>query len=226
MKLILWDIDGTLLDTGKAGEIAFAKAWKDITGIDSSLAVIDYRGRTDAFIARQFFEYFELPMTEQGVHDLHERYLGHLAAELPRATGHAHPGILDLLETVRARPDLAQGLLTGNLKRGAQLKLEHYQVWHYFEFGAYADDSALRNELGPFALSRAKDRHGLEFKPQDVFIVGDTPHDVACAQAIGAKSIGVATGHFKTAELAACNATAVLENLSDPAAFFAVIDAA
>ncbi|MDE1170143.1 MAG: haloacid dehalogenase-like hydrolase [Verrucomicrobium sp.] len=224
MKLILWDIDGTLLDTGRAGQSAFYRAWKEITGIDSPPGVVDFRGRTDTFIARQLHAHFNVPWSEESVRVLHERYLENLAAELPRATGTLHPGILEILEAVRLRSDLAQGLLTGNLQRGARLKLEHYKVWHYFEFGAFADDSAVRNELGPFALSRARDRHGRDFKPEEVFIVGDTPHDVACAQAIGARSIGVGTGHFPAAELAACGATAVLDDLSDPAAFFAVVD--
>ena len=94
------------------------------------------------------------------------------------------------------------GLLTGNLERGAELKLLHYGVWHYFEFGAYADDHYDRNQLGHFARARAARRHGIEFPPERIFVLGDTPHDVTCARAIGAKAIAIATGRFSRTELA------------------------
>jgi len=226
MKLILWDIDGTLVCTGKAGEKALVRAIETVTGKAASLEGIDYRGRTDAFIAREIFRHHELPFSERALHEFMELYLTNLQAEMPLSDGKTHPGILDILEQVRHRPDLAQGLLTGNLRRGAEIKLDHYQVWRYFEFGAFADDSHIRNELGPFALRRAKDRHARDFAPEDVFIVGDTPHDIACAKAIGAKSIAVATGHFTLAELAKHEPTALLQDLGDPAAFFAVVDGA
>ena len=225
MKLILWDIDGTLVDTDRAGERALLKALKETAGIDGSLNDIDYRGRTDAFIAREIFKFYKIPFSDEALNAFMERYLRNLAAELSATTlGKTHPGIVGLLEAIKARPDLAQGLLTGNLKRGAELKLSHFDVWRYFEFGAFANDSHLRNDLGPHALRRARDHHGHEFKVEEVFVVGDTPHDIECAKVIGANSIAVATGHFTSAQLAPFEPTALLEDLSDAAAFFAVID--
>jgi len=225
MKLILWDIDGTLVCTGKAGETALLKAIKEKTGKDGSLDVIDYRGRTDLFIARQILDHHGLPITSESLHAFTECYLKHLAIELPKAKdGRLLPGILAALEAVKKHKGIAQGLLTGNLVKGAQLKLDHYSVWHYFEFGAFADDSHIRDELGPYALRRAKDRHGRDFKPKDVFIVGDTPHDIACARAIGANSIAVATGNFSKDDLLKCEPTAYFDDLSDLNAFFAVIE--
>jgi phosphoglycolate phosphatase-like HAD superfamily hydrolase len=134
------------------------------------------------------------------------------------------PGILELLETLRTRSDVVQGLLTGNLQRGAEVKLTHHQVWHYFEFGAYADDSPSRNDLGPHALRRAKERHALEFDPADTFIIGDTPHDIECGKVIGARTIAVATGKFSVEELAGHQPTAVFQDFSDTTAFLRVID--
>jgi phosphoglycolate phosphatase-like HAD superfamily hydrolase len=135
------------------------------------------------------------------------------------------PGIFELLEILKQRPDVAQGLLTGNLRRGAEFKLTHYKVWHYFEFGAFADDSPRRNDLGPHALRRAKELHAVDFAADRTFIIGDTPHDIECGKVIGARTIAVATGQHSAAELAAHQPTAVFENFADTAAFLRTIDA-
>ena len=150
-------------------------------------------------------------------------WLPHELAHGPQ--GQVLPGVLELLETLHHRADLAQGLLTGNLKRGAQFKLTHYKVWHYFEFGAFADDSPRRNDLGPHALRRAKELHAVDFHPARTFIIGDTPHDIECGKVIGAQTIAVATGRFSVDELAAHQPTAVFKNFADTAAFLRVIDA-
>ena len=224
MKLILWDIDGTLVCTGRAGERALLRALKELAGIDGTLDAIDYRGRTDVFIADGILKHYNVPTGPTTLHDFTELYLRFLTLELPSTEGKTHPGILDILEAAHQRDDLAQGLLTGNLKQGAKIKLEHYNVWHYFEFGAFADDSRLRNDLGPFALRRAGEIHAETFDPKDVFIVGDTQHDIECAKVIGANSIAVATGHYSLEELAKFQPTALLPDLGDPAAFFRIID--
>ncbi|HET7535847.1 MAG TPA: HAD hydrolase-like protein, partial [Candidatus Didemnitutus sp.] len=109
-------------------------------------------------------------------------------------------------------------------QRGARIKLEHYKVWHYFEFGAFGDDSPLRNELGPHALRRAKERHAIEFSPANTFVIGDTPHDIECGKVIGAQTIGVATGTFSVDELAAHQPTAVFKDFADTTALLRVID--
>lgn len=223
MKLILWDIDGTLALI-PAGERAMDLALRELGIPEGTIHAVDYRGRTDRYIGEALLAHYGLPGGERELHALMELYVKHLAEAVATHGGRVLPGIVAILEAVRQRPDLAQGLLTGNLERGAQIKLEHHRVWHYFEFGAFADDSKLRNDLGPHALRRAKDRHGHEFRPEDVFIVGDTPHDIACAKAIGAKCLAVATGHYSAETLAQHGADAVLADLSDPKAFFAVID--
>ena len=142
---------------------------------------------------------------------------------MPAGKARVHAGIREALDAVHAHPEIHQGLLTGNQKEGARLKLSHLDLWHYFEFGAYAEDSHIRDELGPFALARAKEKLGIDFPPDRVWIIGDTPHDIACAQAIGANSIGVATGSFLPEELAACGATHVLRDLTDTDAFLRIV---
>ena len=128
-----------------------------------------------------------------------------------------------LLATAGARPDVAQGLLTGNVERGARTKLSHHDLWDHFPFGAFADDSEFRNELGPHALRRAHAHTGVHFPPTRTWIIGDTPHDIACARVIGANVIAVATGTHTAAELAAHSPDALLADLADAAAFWNII---
>lgn len=225
-KLILWDIDGTLIVSHGAGVRAMEKALTKRFGVTVDLRRIDWAGRTDSWITGEVFRHCGLPDTPQASHDFLETYLELLPRELAAGPqGRVLPGVLELLETFHHRPDVAQGLLTGNVRRGAELKLTHYQVWHYFEFGAFADDSPRRNDLGPHALRRAKESHSVEFAPANTFIIGDTPHDIECGKVIGARTIAVATGKYRVQELAAHTPTAVFKDFSDTAAFLRVIDA-
>ena len=141
-KLILWDIDGTIIVSHGAGVRAMEKALTKRFGVACDLGKIDWAGRTDSWITGEVFRHVGLPDTPQNAHDYLEAYLELLPAELREGRqGQVLPGVLNLLEHLHHRKDLAQGLLTGNLRRGAELKLPHYTVWHYFEFGAFADDS-------------------------------------------------------------------------------------
>jgi len=225
-KLILWDIDGTLLRTNRAGIVALTRAFAQLHGREPDMSELDVSGRTDRWIAAGMLRAHGLPVTDAHIHDLLDAYLGLLPAELAARPGLVLPGILPLLETLRARPDTAQGLLTGNLQRGARIKLEHFSVWHYFEFGAFGDDSPLRNELGPHAVRRAEARHTATFPPDRTFVIGDTPHDIECGKVIGARTIAVATGAFTLPQLQAHTPTAAFADFADLAAVLRVIDAA
>jgi phosphoglycolate phosphatase-like HAD superfamily hydrolase len=225
-KLILWDIDGTLIVSHGAGIRAMERGLTKRFGVTCDLRQIDWAGRTDSWITGAVFQHVGLPDTPQNRHDYLEAYLELLPTELQSGPqGRVLPGVLELLQTLQARPDVAQGLLTGNLRRGAELKLTHYQVWHFFEFGAFADDSPLRNDLGPHALRRAKEKHAVDFDPRHTFIIGDTPHDIECGKVIGAQTIGVATGRHSVEELQAHAPTATFRDFADTAAFLRVIDA-
>lgn len=222
-KLLLWDIDGTILHTGKAGETALGHAMENLHGISRGLQGLEIAGRTDKWIVEQLLAREGLPHGEKEIARFLDVYVERLAEELPRRQGGLHPGVLGILEEAHRRPDLVQGLLTGNIEKGARLKLSRYGVNHFFEFGAFADDSPVRNELGPHASRRARDRHGEEFSPERIYIIGDTPHDVACARAIGAKAIAVATGSFSVEQLRACGADAVFTDLGHPEKFFELL---
>lgn len=224
-KLILWDIDGTLIVSQGAGVRAMERALTQCFGVSCDLGVIDWAGRTDSWITGEVLRHVGLPDTPQNSHDYLEAYLALLPAELRDGPqGQVLPGILELLETLHHRTDVAQGLLTGNVRRGAEFKLTHYQVWHYFEFGAFADDSPRRNDLGPHAQRRAKEIHAVDFAPDQTFIIGDTPHDIECGKVIGARTIAVATGRHTLTELATHQPTALFANFADTAAFLRTID--
>ncbi len=223
-KLLLWDIDGTILHTGKAGETALGHAMEKLHGMTRGLQGLEIAGRTDKWIVEQLLAREGLPHGEKEITRFLDEYVERLAEELPRRQGGLHPGILGILEEAHRRSDLVQGLLTGNIEKGARLKLSRYGVNHFFQFGAFADDSSVRNELGPHAKKRAHDHHGEEFPPERIYIIGDTPHDVACARAIGAKAIAVATGSFSVEQLQACGADAVFTDLAHPEKFFRLLD--
>jgi len=216
-KLLLFDIDGTLLLTGRAGEHALRVAFKERFGVDDDLSSISFAGSTDGAIARQMFAPYDIPATPENIADLFDGYVHHLALELPRREGRILPGIVELLEALHQREDCVLGLLTGNIEKGAELKLSHYGVWDYFEFGAFADDHVDRNKLGPVAHSRAAEKHGISFEAQDVYVLGDTPKDIDCARAAGFVAVAIATGSYNKDELAAHHPDFVFEDLSDTA---------
>lgn len=217
--LLLFDIDGTLITTGGCGERALRLAVRDEFGVEDDMRGIEIAGRTDTSIARQLLRKFGRAETEDGVRAILDSYLRHLPRLLPQVLGRVLPGVGELLPALKHRADVVLALLTGNLARGAEHKLSHYGVWHYFEFGAFADDHHERDKLGPFALDRAVER-GHDVSISRTFVIGDTPHDISCARAIGAKAVAVATGGFRAAQLAACAPDVLLEDFSDlPATF-------
>jgi phosphoglycolate phosphatase len=222
--LILWDIDGTLILSGGAGERALIAALRDEFGIVGTLENIEIAGRTDPWIARRVLAKFALPDTPENISRYLTGYLRALPAELVNPEARVLPGVRELLAALNARRDVAQGLLTGNLRRGAEIKLSHHELWAHFDFGAFADDSETRNELGPHAVRRASAHHSVEFAAERVFVIGDTPHDIACGKIIGARTIGVATGRFSVEELQACSPTTVFPDLSDTAAVLRLLD--
>jgi phosphoglycolate phosphatase-like HAD superfamily hydrolase len=198
-RLLLWDIDGTLISTGAAGHRAIALATAQCFGGD--LDGVEIAGRTDTGIAHQILAKYGEPISNTSVAALLDPYLELLALELPRSKGQVLPGVLPLLQRLAQQPGTSLGLLTGNLKRGAQLKLEHYQLWQFFAFGAFADDHHDRNQLGAFALTRAEEGTGIKFESARVDVIGDTGHDIACGKAFGARTIAIATGSWPREKL-------------------------
>jgi len=201
-KVLLFDIDGTLILTGGSANAALHDALERCFGVTPDLGRILIAGVTDRGIARQMLEKYDIPVTGENLHRFLDTYLELLEQYLPeRQTGGTLSGVVTLLEALRLRDDVLVGLLTGNLERGARIKLVHYGIWQHFAFGAYADDSERRNELGPVAHARAARILGCDVAPEDIYVIGDTPRDIECGKIFGARTVAVATGEYTTEAL-------------------------
>jgi len=214
-RLLLFDIDGTLIHSGGAGLHALKSAFTERFGITDDLHGIEIAGMTDSGIVISILNKHKIPATNENVSAFLDSYVHFLSLELPRRIGNLLPGVLELLEKLKSRPHLVLALLTGNVSRGAQLKLEHYGVWHFFEFGAFADDHHDRNRLGTVARARAKEKHGRQFSSSEIDVIGDTPRDIACGKAFGARTIAVATGTWSRGQLAKYQPDFLIDDLSD-----------
>jgi phosphoglycolate phosphatase len=213
-RLLLWDIDGTLVNTGGAGVESLKRMVRERFGRDDDLHDIEIAGKTDRAILRDILRKYEVEPTDEKVREFADDYVAGLADELPRRTGRVLPGIVELLAQTHEQPHIVNALLTGNLQRGAQIKLEHYRLWHFFAFGAFADDHHDRNELGAFAISRARETTGEQFAPEQIDVIGDTGHDIACGKAFGARTVAVATGNWSRERLAACKPDFLFDDFS------------
>ena len=222
-RLLLFDIDGTLITSGGAGEGALKDAVKARFGMDEDLEGIPLAGRTDSLIARTILEKNGLHATPENAAALLDSYLHFLGERMPRHEGRLLPGMLELLGILSNNPDCVLALLTGNIARGAQIKLAHFGVWDFFEFGAFADDHHDRNELGHFARTRAREAHGEDFPPERIYVIGDTPRDIECGKAINAKTVAIATGNYSEAELAQHSPDFVFRDFSDQQAVLAAL---
>ena len=191
--------------------------------VEEDLDGIILAGATDARIARELLQKHSIAVSAENVAALLDTYLGHLDERIGRHDGKLLPGILPLLKALSERSDAVLALLTGNVSRGAEIKLTHYGVWDFFEFGAFADDHHDRNELGKFARARALERHGEEFPPSRIYVIGDTPKDIECGRAIGAFTVAIATGHYSSAELRDHAPDFLFEDLSDTARVVALL---
>jgi phosphoglycolate phosphatase-like HAD superfamily hydrolase len=210
--LILFDIDGTLVDTGGAGMGALNEAALEIFGDEGP--PLDLAGSTDSGIVRGLFEHFGLSHDAQLEEKFYQIYLPKMERNLgdDRFGGRILAGVPELLTSLEDQGHTL-GLMTGNIARGANVKTTHYGLAGHFSFGSYGDDHWDRNMLGPIALARAEAAKGTTFTPDEIFVIGDTPKDVACAHAFDAKCIAVATGAFTVAQLEQCGADRVVSNL-------------
>lgn len=223
-RLLLFDIDGTLVDTDGAGREAIRRALASVYGTAGPVDSFDFHGKTDPAIVRGLLR--QAGLARQEIEARLDRaraaYLRALPEELEarRRQGRVtpYPGVLELLETAAADPRLALALVTGNVAPGAWHKLEAADLAAYFGFGAFGSDSARREELPPIALRRAVRQLGREFRPEEAVVIGDTPEDVRCARASGIRVVTVATGRHGPEELAEHDPDRVLEDLSDTSA--------
>jgi phosphoglycolate phosphatase-like HAD superfamily hydrolase len=202
VKLVLFDIDGTLVHTGHAGTQAFAKTFATEFSLHHGAEKMKFAGRTDVSLVREFFRIHALPETAGHFAQFFGRYVFWLDHILARSQTQICPGVWELIHALRALPQPPTlGLLTGNIQLGAEIKLRHFDLWDQFAFGGFADDHEERDHIAAAALARGRRVLGKHLQPQEVVVIGDTPFDVRCGKFIGAKTLAVATGGAKLEEL-------------------------
>lgn len=214
-KLVLFDIDGTLVHTGGVGRSAFARTFEAEFNAYDGVKKVNFAGRTDKSLARELFDIHRIPATPDNFHRFFERYVFWLDYLITRGNGAACHGVREFIHELRSLPNPPMlGLLTGNIRLGAEIKLRHYGLWDTFHLGGFADDHEDRNHIAVAAYERGRRSIGKNLKPEDVIVVGDTHFDVMCGRFIGAKVLAVATGGAKYDELKEHNPTWLVENLS------------
>ena len=218
----MFDIDGTLLLSGGAGCRALEQAIEGITGKSGGMNDVLPDGKTDYLIVEEAFRvnFPEMNLGWREIEDTLCKYLTLLPKEISASKGfRLMPGVPDLLDACRERPQTLLGIATGNLEKGAEIKLRHAGLWEYFSFGGYGSDAIERVDLVRVAVQRAQTIAGGSIPLQQIYVIGDTPYDILCAQGAGVRSIGVGAAHFSCRELATYHPDFLLENLSDISGF-------
>jgi phosphoglycolate phosphatase-like HAD superfamily hydrolase len=202
VRLVLFDIDGTLLHTNAVGIRAFAKSLEMQFKLPNGTDGIKFSGRTDTGVMREILVANKIKPTKENYQIFFDSYVHWLAHMLVDCQGEICPGGEQLIRAMQALPHKpALGLLTGNIRLGAELKLRHFNLWDHFVTGAFADDHEDRNQIAAIAHERGNQLLGKKLRGDEVLVIGDTPLDIACGRAIGAKVLAVATGGATLAEL-------------------------
>jgi len=216
IRLVLFDIDGTLIQTGGAGEKAFAQVCEREFNVPDATKNLHFAGRTDPAIVRDFFKQFGIAQTSEHFARFFSAYVIWLEKILATLDGTVLPGARELIASFQAMPHRPViGLLTGNIKQGAQLKLSHYRLWDLFATGAYGDDHEDRNQIAVIARDRGAEIVGAPLRGEEILVIGDTPRDIECGRAIGAKILAVATGIFPIEQLRSHQAHWTVSTLGD-----------
>lgn len=208
IRLALFDIDGTLIRTGGAGVQAFARTFAIVFGVEDATRGIKFAGRTDTSLVRQCFRMHGIQERAANFRKFFETYVFLLEHQLAQTKGGPCFGVVEFLEGLRALPaPPVVGLLTGNIRLGAEIKLRHFGLWEFFQTGAFGDDHEDRNQLAAIARQRGAGLLGDGLAGSEILVVGDTPLDVACANAINARMLAVGTGGSDCEALRACSPT-------------------
>ncbi|MGH7940959.1 MAG: HAD family hydrolase [Limisphaerales bacterium] len=215
VELVLFDIDGTLVRTGGAGVEAFRRVFAAEFNVTDGFEKLKFAGRTDTGLVREFFEYHRIPMTRENTGRFFEHYVFLLDDILSRGSPRACEGVQGFLAALDALPAPPLiGLLTGNIRLGAEIKLRHCGLWEPFKMGAFADDSEDRNLIAVAARRRGNRLLGRQLRGDQIVVIGDTAHDIRCGRHIGAKVLAVATGGAAIEELEGHQPDWAVKNLS------------
>jgi phosphoglycolate phosphatase-like HAD superfamily hydrolase len=222
MHVCLFDVDGTLISSGGAGKAALELALLAEFGVNHNIEKVQLSGRTDRAIVSDLFRFHDIEETPAVRQRFFDAYLARLPVYMARMKGQVLPGIASFLEHLSAQDEVAVGLLTGNVRAGARLKLGHYQLWHHFAFGGFGDHHHERNDVAREALAEIHARFDGTVPAERVWVIGDTPFDVQCARCIGARALAVATGWHSLEELTACQPDLAVADLSNPGPLLAL----
>jgi phosphoglycolate phosphatase-like HAD superfamily hydrolase len=202
VRLVLFDIDGTLVHTGHAGTQAFKKTFATEFNLHHGTEKIKFAGRTDVSLVREFFKIHALPETPEHFAQFFERYVFWLDHILAHSNGNVCHGVREFIRDLQTLPNPPMlGLLTGNIRLGAEIKLRCFGLWEIFQFGGFADDNEDRNHIAAAAFERGKRVLGKNLMAEEIVVIGDTPFDIRCGKFIGAKVLAVATGGATLEEL-------------------------
>jgi phosphoglycolate phosphatase-like HAD superfamily hydrolase len=202
VRLVLFDIDGTLIHTGGAGVKAFGKVFSSEFGFYDGFERLRFAGRTDLSLVREFFSYHMIPPSGENIGRFFDRYVFWLDHILAHSKTELCPGVWKFIHALQKMPKPpVLGLLTGNIRLGAEIKLRHFGLWDVFETGGFGDDHEDRDQIAAIARNRGSRVVGSRVSEDEVLVIGDTPLDIRCARAIGAKVLAVATGGATFAEL-------------------------
>ncbi len=216
LRLVLFDIDGTLVHTGGAGVKAFARVFATEFGATDGFERLKFAGRTDVNLVREFFGFHGIAPTSENFERFFERYVFWLDHILRESHTQLCPGVREFIQELRELPQRPLlGLLTGNIRLGAEIKLRHFDLWRSFETGAFADDHEDRDQIAAIARQRGSRLLQEELTDDEVLVIGDTPLDIRCGRAIRAKVLAVATGGAKFEELAKHQPDWLVRDLTD-----------
>jgi phosphoglycolate phosphatase len=215
VRLVLFDIDGTLVHTGGAGTKAFSQTFSHVFGLHHGAERMKFAGRTDVSLVREFFQIHGVPESPENFRKFFENYVFWLEHVIAQSTGSECAGITRFILDLLALPQPPMlGLLTGNIRLGAEIKLRRFGLWEFFVMGGFADDHEDRNHIAVAALQRGRRVLDPHLHPQEIVVIGDTPFDVRCGKFIGARTLAVATGGSKYTELKPHGADWTVENLT------------
>ena len=223
MKFILFDIDGTLLDSGGAGTSSLNIAFEEIFAIKGAFRSINMAGKTDMQILKEAFELYKIDHSNGIIPEFYRNYVRLLRERIRKGSGHIKPGIREALRELQARKECILGLLTGNIEEGARVKLDFFGLNSYFSIGAFGSDDEDRNKLLPIAVDKLCQMYSVKVGFRDCVVIGDTPRDISSSKPYGAFSIAVATGPYSAGTLSAAGADFVFDDLSNTEAFLSLL---
>lgn len=220
----LFDIDGTLIHSGGAGALAMSRALTDGFGVDPDLSSIAFSGRTDFAISGDLFRRHDIPLERGNIECFYAAYLRRLPSALEECEGRVLPGVTRWLDCLSEHPACSLGILSGNMNSAAKIKLQHFKLWDYFDFGGYGDRHEDRNDVAAAAVRAAREFTRSSVEAGRIWAIGDTPNDIACARSQGLRVIAVGTGKHSVDELSSLGPDNVLHDLSNDFPLFQILE--